>query len=418
MIIKSYAGAGKEVISIPESIFPMEGFGKKLDDLHARVFIFKAQKNWVVVSLEMTSLQDYEIDILKENIKNLLHVEKESIWITVTHTFSAPHIRSVHALQDDFIKKKNTVYSNAIENAVEAACLKAVQSMKEVVVGYGQGQCNINRNRDIETNEGWWLGKNSEGFSDMALPVITFKDKADNVIAVLYNYDMQSSVMDGVCLDDGTRLITSDVVGKASRFIEENNNTVAIYLLGAAGDQIPQLKAIEKSVIDGKLVEINYKEKGYEFVEELGKKLGKQVISVMSAITYRDSLVMKHQKDFCQCNGQKAPKNMKELRPVREYNFEEDGVYKTPIELIRIDDLAIIALQPEICSQTAYQIRRESLFPFTMVVTMVNGGAKYMADAKSYERITYEAMNSKFAKGSAEKVRDKAIEMLERREDI
>jgi neutral ceramidase len=30
-------------------------------------------------------------------------------------------------------------------------------------------------------------------------------------------------------------------------------------------------------------------------------------------------------------------------------------------------------------------------------MTMVNGGAKYMADAESYDKITYAAMNSRCA---------------------
>ena len=57
---------------------------------------------------------------------------------------------------------------------------------------------------------------------------------------------------------------------------------------------------------------------------------------------------------------------------------------------------------------------RRKLSPFnqTMVMTMVNGGAKYMADSSAYERFTYEAMNSPFARGSAELLCEKAVELL------
>jgi hypothetical protein len=37
---------------------------------------------------------------------------------------------------------------------------------------------------------------------------------------------------------------------------------------------------------------------------------------------------------------------------------------------------------------------------------MVNGGQKYMADRESYDRMTYEAMNSIFGRGAAEQLRD------------
>lgn len=39
-----------------------------------------------------------------------------------------------------------------------------------------------------------------------------------------------------------------------------------------------------------------------------------------------------------------------------------------------------------------------------MIATMINGGQKYMVDEKSYDNYTYEAMNSMFARGSAEKL--------------
>ncbi|WP_329348481.1 hypothetical protein OG226_08575 [Streptomyces sp. NBC_01261] len=38
--------------------------------------------------------------------------------------------------------------------------------------------------------------------------------------------------------------------------------------------------------------------------------------------------------------------------------------------------------------------------------------AKYMADAGSYDRITYEATNSRYAKGAAEIVTARLVELL------
>ena len=46
------------------------------------------------------------------------------------------------------------------------------------------------------------------------------------------------------------------------------------------------------------------------------------------------------------------------------------------------------------------------------VVTLFNGGAKYMADADSCDRITYESQNSPFMKGAAEKLVACARELL------
>jgi hypothetical protein len=44
---------------------------------------------------------------------------------------------------------------------------------------------------------------------------------------------------------------------------------------------------------------------------------------------------------------------------------------------------------------------------------MVNGAAKYMAEVSAYDRITYEAMNSPFARGSAEALVDNVVALLQ-----
>ncbi|WP_329530669.1 hypothetical protein OG568_06425 [Streptomyces sp. NBC_01450] len=43
---------------------------------------------------------------------------------------------------------------------------------------------------------------------------------------------------------------------------------------------------------------------------------------------------------------------------------------------------------------------------------MTNDSAKYMADNMSYDRITYEAMNSRYARGAAAKVAERISELL------
>jgi neutral ceramidase len=43
---------------------------------------------------------------------------------------------------------------------------------------------------------------------------------------------------------------------------------------------------------------------------------------------------------------------------------------------------------------------------------MVNGAAKYMPDAAAYDKITYEAMNSSYARGSAEALSDAILRAL------
>ncbi|MCX4405599.1 MULTISPECIES: hypothetical protein [unclassified Streptomyces] len=69
-------------------------------------------------------------------------------------------------------------------------------------------------------------------------------------------------------------------------------------------------------------------------------------------------------------------------------------------------------MQAKLNARTGLDIRAASPFPATCVVTMTNGSAKYWADAMSYDRITYEAMNSRYARGAAAKVAERISELL------
>ncbi|MEV6543971.1 hypothetical protein [Streptomyces sp. NPDC051665] len=80
--------------------------------------------------------------------------------------------------------------------------------------------------------------------------------------------------------------------------------------------------------------------------------------------------------------------------------------------MARIADTVLAGVQAELNADTGLDLKAASPFPATCVVTMVNGAAKYMADTGSYDRITYEAMNSRYGKGAAETVTARLVELL------
>lgn len=53
-----------------------------------------------------------------------------------------------------------------------------------------------------------------------------------------------------------------------------------------------------------------------------------------------------------------------------------------------------------------------STYSTILVCTLVNGTAKYMADADSFDRCTYEAMNSPWNRGAAEKLAEEGMRLL------
>ena len=112
--------------------------------------------------------------------------------------------------------------------------------------------------------------------------------------------------------------------------------------------------------------------------------------------------------------GKEMERDLKKLHPTREYPFTANGEAEVLIEVMRIGELALVGVKPELNCVSGLAVKACSPFEHTLVCTMVNGGAKYMADRTSYDRLTYEAMNSPFGRGAAEKLTRQATELLDR----
>ena len=231
------------------------------------------------------------------------------------------------------------------------------------------------------------------------------KDDVAAPIAILYHYNVQSSVMDGSLQKDGSKLITSDLVGYASIHLERhyNESTVAMFLLGAAGDQAPVKKAKYNATDEnGSQLEIDLGEAGFSMITELGEQLGNAVLNTLADISHLKRVSISTQKKEFVCPGQKLPEDIHSLRPTLTYEYLPEEKRDMEVEAINLGEILLLGTKPELNCKTAKEIQKASPFSHTLIMTMVNGGAKYMADQESYERITYEAMNSPFGKGAAE----------------
>ncbi len=413
------AGFGKEKLCFPKDLFPIENYAGVHDDVYVRVALFCADTQFAIVCFEMTSLRPYAMDEFRKRASEITGIPGSQIWICVSHTFSVPHLRSEEALarEGQEITEKNNVLLGVLSDAMESALNQAMGHMQDVRIGYGKTFCSVHVNRDIETDEGWWLGANDQLASDKTIPMLRIDDKDGKLKAILFGCDVQSSVMDHYKGADGYARVSGDLAGAASRFIEESydEDVVALFLIGAAGDQAPFLMTQSSVVgLNGEMQKSDYQDAGFAFADALGRKLGSQVLKDSEKIKTADA--GEESISFCQktvtCARQKIAGKPSEIHPNKTYQYETDEDREVGLTIITIGEAAFIGLGPELSSATAEKIRKESPYPVTMVATLVNGADKYMPESSAYDRITYEAMNSKFAKGSAEQVQKAVIDQL------
>ena len=411
------AGAGRAVIELPMELFPTEGFIGVHDMLRARVLLLEDGNKLAFVSIELTSLPGEVILALQKLVGDLTGFPAEHIWVFVTHTFSAPHFTPQQFCRTPADQQRNDLLLQVITNAVTQATSKAFEKMQPAHFGYRTGFCNVNVNRDVPTAEGWWLGNNETGPSDKAVLVLRFENLQGEPIALLFSYGVQPSVMDEPPTPDSERMVTADLAGAASRFLEKQygGSITALFCLGAAADQAPSLKGAKFQYVDrnGRVQVEDIEEEGFIIAKLLGRRLGIEVLQTSEKIKCQgltDSIDIL--KGVVKCPGQKITIDTHALHPTKQYEFIPDEEREEPIEIIRLGNVVLVGVRPELCCQTGLNIKAQSPFPETMVLTMVNGGIKYMPGRSAYDRITYEAMNSPFGRGSAELLTEKVIELL------
>ncbi len=403
------AGAGKATLVFGD-ILPFDGFDGVLHPLYVRVLVVEAQNSVqarsrvCLVSVEATSLKQSAVTSLRSMAARIAQCGIESVWVCVTHTFSAPHIRTPEHLISQEDGEKNDRLIQTCKIAVKKAVIQAVGSMQKARFSWGIAPAEINVNRDIKTPAGWWLGTDPKGYSNHEVRVLTvIAQKSDRPLAILFSADVQSSVLDHSVTSEGKHLVSGDLAGFAASAIEHiYADSVALFLVGCAGDQAPLKKAVVQKVdTNGYITSIDIHEEAYKAMQQLGNILACAVQRVV-----RQGMPFKVETVWTESHTLILPGQQKidfdALGPTECMTFESSDSRVTEIFYMRLGEMVLLGIQPEISSALGKKIRDACDKRSLLIVTMVNGAQKYLPDADAYEKITYEAMNSYFAQGSDE----------------
>lgn len=429
------AGAGKAAVQIPKECFPMEKFTGIHDAQQVRTVLLEKEERIAVISIEITSLMADTVEEMKEIAARSGGPKKSNIWISVTHTFSAPHLPGGPALQSASEEElfKGGLYRKALYEALEASVRAASACMQEARLFFGRGECDVNVYRDIPSADGWWIGMDPQGPADKSLRVIGIRDMRGKLLALLYHYGVQSSVLDNVFDEKGGRLITGDLAGEASAFLEKalgdtlesdlseeasevsaeafpglpgerdemppkvlpakmagisaevlpeaaaetpENETVALYLPAPCGDQAPRRRArywtLDKN---DHLTEIDLGLKqGFAMATELGGQLGEAVLKILNGgLTEMREPVFLTDTLTVVCLRQKKLFEGFPV-PTKEFVSVPDGETETEVSFLQLaEDFLMIGVKPELNYVTAQEILRRFPYQNTLVVQMTTG---------------------------------------------
>ena len=409
-------GTGRAVLPLTEDCFPtVELFAGQRDENVVRALLLEQDARCLIVSVEQTSLMPSVLRALREEVIRVSSLPSNSIWICATHTFSVPHIfeDTSERLKTDSDRAKNRAMRDALVWAAGEAVEQAVRTLRPASLRVGTAVCNVNVNRDIQTQDGWWLGACEEGPSNRTVTTLRFDGTDGSPVAVLFHYDVQSSVMHHVSDENGNFYMSGDLAGSACRYIETELQSPAIFLCGACGDQAPYFQGMyEIPMGDGTARTVYHTlEDGFRMTEWQGQKLGQAALRASYTAVEVEAGSLTQADIRFTCPAQRL-RPISELRPTRDYDFEPDGETDMGIELIHIGQVALIGIAAEPTFPLAQALRERSGQKHTLLCSMVNGAAKYLADSEAYDQCRYAAMNSRFARGTGEQMVTNALALL------
>ncbi|MCY0385940.1 hypothetical protein OVY01_01515 [Robbsia sp. Bb-Pol-6] len=414
------AGAGRADVVFPASLYPVDGFTGSHDPLAVRVLLLDDGATRIgIVVVDLTSIAEDMITSMKAVLTELAGVPADQAIVCASHSFATPHVFTGAHVPPGTDTARTAIMQRAFDTAIRSAAAQAVSGLVPARSGFGSGKSPIGVNRDVATPHGWWLGANDAGFADPTLGVVRIDGRDGKPLAILMNVAVQPSVMDGSQLAAGGKLISADLAGAAARYVEARHpGAVALFLVGAAGDQSPYLQANRHVVHhDGSVGRVDIHEAGFAVLDLLGERLGTDIANIADGIRTQAGAQVTIARDSIPVNGLDFSPRNAPTGPVPAFTYRHGAAAKVPIVVIRLGDIALVGMAPELAASVGTRIRAGSPYADTLVATMVDGAAKYLPDAQSYDRFTYEARSSPYAQGAAETVADGIVDTLKRMQE-
>jgi hypothetical protein len=422
------AGAAKVKLEYPENFFPHKSFRGRYftgvhDDLYARsLYIVSGEKEALIISVELGDVSGKWLPY----ISSAAGVPEDAIFLLATHTHASPHADGTWP--EDVI---DTEKAGEFEKLCERAVIEAVRISKKQAqparFSFGFSSCSINVNRDYkysgppEKNTAPYItAPNYEGISDKTMTVLKFEDLTGKLISCVTNYAVHSNVTfyQTWTYEEGM-LISGDLAGIASRYVEERKGGVSLFTMGAAADQMPKYLA-NRRVFD-KEGRVSWKYYGRDqalaLADAQGVDLGDAILRaldncsastsdpLLSAAGYEVTLAGKqagYPKTQEAEDADEYTKNYHESAPVN-FRYLETGPIKMRLYMLQIGEALFFGIPAEIVTSIGREIRSCAPEGFKAIVaTQCNGSFSYISDDAGYTAQTFSAVASHFMPGTAE----------------
>jgi len=391
---KSLIRMGVSQVNItPETPTVMGGYGSRVapftgvhDELYASALYFSGEKTkTLIITADLLGFQTVFVDDLKNIISSKIGIPPENIMISAVHNHGGPGTR----IYDTDTLHTVEAYLKILKEKLTNLAVDATKNVVPVRMGIGKGACNMNINRRAEFADGSiGLGRNPDGVCDHELVVVKFEDMNKKTLAVLLNWPCHGTVSGGT-----NYLITGDWPGAAARYIKNHvAKDVVVAITAGASANINPIYGPGKDFKEIEAV-------GFHVGDEACKTLAQTTTFPLKSIQATNFKMTFPGKKPC-------------IDELPHTSYESGPDTDLRLTVFKIGDLVISGISGELFTEIGMEIKKQSPYTETIIVTHCNGSSGYICTDKAFSEGGYEVSVTKLMPGTEKLLVSKFIEMI------
>ena len=372
------------------------------DHIYVRAIVIdNGQTSAALMSIDTSSMPDNLA--LRRRIEKETGVPAGQIMISTTHGHNAPAPGQTGNSRQRGPESDN--FTATVENSLVEAVRQAKAHLQPGRMTLAAGHADLNINRDEFIGDRWKTGRNPTRPSDKTVWVLRFNNGAGEPVAFFVNYGVH-----GLMLGPDNTLITGDLPGSTSRFIESyyQDKVAALWTPGAAGDQNPVVSSWDlDDVLTRKVREPG--EAGFQLSDSYGRLLGEEAIrAAASARVASPSVSIWSASRDVTCPGSRYDTQTQKRVDVDSQTLHMD--------LLMINNIALAGVAAEVVTNIYYYLKQESPLADTILVSLNNGRLTYIPDDAAYDAPIFEVRASSLKRGCGENaIVNSFVDMINKR---
>lgn len=356
------------------------------DELYASALYFSGDNtNVLLITTDLIAFSAGFTDDIKGLISSKTGIPPDNIVISAVHNHGGPAVKTY----EKKVPEANEDYIKVLKEKLILVAENASKNSMPFRMGFSKGSCDLNINRRaLFADGGIWLGRNPGGPCDHEVDVVKFEDLNSNLMAVLVNWPCHATAS-----GPNNYQITGDWPGAAARYIRklEGHDIVVAITAGASADINP----------------IYGPGNDYNEIEAIGFHVGTEAWKTLAHTATYPVSSLEITNTALTFPGKKP-----DADHFPKASYEGGPDVEIRLAVLKIGELVLCGISGEVMTEIGMEIKKQSPYSGTLVITHCNGSSGYICTDKSFTEGGYEIQVTELMPGVEKPLVKKIIDMI------